>query len=112
MIGLGVAVCEDILSSKFSFGASAEKSSTFLGKTANEETLALTTAFSFDTSDSSSMPGPMSDVFLVPSFNVKFSKAKEVQLDPGTCQISAVDVTTWALDAAQNKEVAFFSSVF
>lgn len=71
------------------------------GSTSNTGSLDIT--WSYSTSDYDAVPGRQSDVFLVPSLNLKFSNTLSIEVDPETCAASEDTELIWQFEGDANQ---------
>jgi hypothetical protein len=106
--GLGVMVCTNIIETTVKGGVSLAGGSEFTTAfNENQNTASYTTMWSYTTSVDPWSAGTSSDVFLVPSLNVKFKDITEIMWDATRCAYTEQKLK-FALDSPENKPAITF----
>jgi hypothetical protein len=107
-VGLGAMACVKILESEAQGGVTVKAGyKATLHKDEATKTASYTTTWSYKTGTNPWSAGKSSDVFLVPSLEVKFKNIKEVKWDLVQCA-SMQEKMKFSLDAADNKPAITF----
>ena len=70
-------------------------------------TASLTYAYAYSTSSDAYNAGKLSDAFLTPALDVKFSKSALIGFDVATCSATYKEIISWRLDSPTNVPVSF-----
>jgi hypothetical protein len=109
--GLGLATCQDSTKVRGTFGPVFSFGAGFTNAWSDSSSVAIAYSYSYSTSSDPAYAGRLSDAFLTPSLNVKFSKSALVSFDPAACAGASKEVVTWSLDSESNVPVSSVANV-
>ncbi len=105
--GLGASVCKDAVEFDGHLAGRVAITKTWSDYNYYTDTAAVTLTNDYETSDSTSLAGNKSDMFLTPALNVKFSKSALIAFSASTCGATSQDIVTWSLDSDSNVPVSY-----
>jgi hypothetical protein len=105
-VGLGASFCKKVLSREGFVNGRLAITKTWTKHSEHTDTAVVTLTSDYTTSDSSSLAGNKSDMFLTPALNVKFSKSALIGFDKDACTGTYQEIVTWSLDSASNVPVS------
>jgi hypothetical protein len=110
--GLGAAVCKDAAELDGHLAGRVAITKTWSDYNYHTDTAVVTLTNDYETSDSSSLAGSKSDMFLTPALNVKFSKSALIAFSASTCGATSQDIVTWSLDSDSNVPVCYHEAFY
>ncbi len=105
--GLGSAFCKDVVELEGYVNGRLAITKTWTEYSEHTDTAVVTLTSDYSTSDSSSLAGNKSDMFLTPALNVKFSKSALIGFDKDACTGTSQEIVTWSLDSDNNVPVCY-----
>ena len=109
--GLGLSTCLKSTTLRAAFGPVIGIGAAFTNAWSDSSSVAIAYSYSYSTSGDAGYSGRLSDAFLTPSLNVKFSKSALVSFDPAACAGASKEVVTWSLDSESNVPVSSVANV-
>ena len=103
--GLGASLCVKSLEVEGHLSARVDITKTWTKDQYHSDSATLTYNFDYTTSHDAAVAGIMSDMFLTPSLNVKFSISALIGFNASTCSATYQDIITWSLDSDKNVPV-------